>query len=176
MITKDQIEEAVKQSTSIHEVARMLNLTGIPNLIRRCNKYSVDVSHLKIQSRVKLAVKKTCPVCQKKFQGIPSVIEKKTTCSHACANKWFRTGENNGNWNKDRYRTTCFLFHEKACVICKEDKIVEVHHLDGDHYNNNPENLIPLCPTHHQYWHSQYRHIIYDSIMQYVNDFNIPVD
>lgn len=30
---------------------------------------------------------------------------------------------------------------------------LEVHHLDNDHGNNSPENLVPLCPFCHQVFH-----------------------
>ena len=97
----------------------------------------------------------------------------KGTCSHGCANKLFRTGENHGNWKQDRYQTTCFAYHKKKCVCCEEDKIVEVHHLDHDKKNNDPSNLIPLCPTHHQYWHSRYKNLIEDMILNYIKQWKI---
>ncbi|MBD3248615.1 hypothetical protein GF336_01045 [Candidatus Woesearchaeota archaeon] len=41
----------------------------------------------------------------------------------------------------------------KKCLICDFDKIVDLHHLDGDHKNNSEENLIGLCPNHHKLLH-----------------------
>lgn len=51
-------------------------------------------------------------------------------------------------------------------------KIVEVHHYDGDRNNNELSNLIPLCPTHHRYWHSKHRSEIKDLVdnFQLYND------
>lgn len=100
---------------------------------------------------------------------------KSVTCSHACANTYFRTGESHPNWKQSSYRTTCFLNHEKRCVVCGEDKIVEVHHLDEDKLNNLPENLIPLCPTHHQYWHSRFRYLIEDKVLGYIKHWKVRV-
>ena len=40
-------------------------------------------------------------------------------------------------------------------MICGFDKIVEVHHRDYNNKNNNKENLIPLCPNHHQMLHTK---------------------
>lgn len=34
------------------------------------------------------------------------------------------------------------------CCIC-EKPLVKIHHIDGDPSNNDPNNLIPLCGTHH---------------------------
>lgn len=116
-------------------------------------------------------VQKNCIVCGKPFVVTARVAKKQITCSYACSNKHFRTGENNGNWKQDYYRTTCFLHHKKECVVCGETNIVEVHHYDENKKNNNPDNLIPLCPTHHKYWHSRYKHLVIDKITQYINNF-----
>ena len=94
-----------------------------------------------------------CVVCR---TPIKNYKHSKGTCSRSCANKHFRSGENNGNFRGTQYTTICFHHHKKECIVCGEDKIVAVHHNDHNHYNNDPENLIPLCPTHHQYVHSQY--------------------
>jgi hypothetical protein len=66
------------------------------------------------------------------------------------------------------YRSICWQHHKKECVVCKEDKIVTVHHMNEDHNDNRPENLVPLCPTHHQYLHSRYRKEIIDIVEDYV--------
>jgi hypothetical protein len=116
-------------------------------------------------------IEKICPVCNKKFGGRKSNISKNKTCSYSCSNTLFRSGENHGKWNKDSYRSTCFLYHEKKCIICNEDKIVTVHHYNKDHNDNRPENLVPLCPTHHQYVHSKYSSLVIDKIDKYVSDF-----
>jgi len=49
--------------------------------------------------------------------------------------------------------------------------IVEAHHLDEDKTNNDPSNLIPLCPNHHQYWHSRYRHLVEDKVYSYIKEW-----
>ncbi len=33
---------------------------------------------------------------------------------------------------------------------CSTDFVLEVHHLDSNAYNNDPKNLVILCPTHHK--------------------------
>ena len=110
--------------------------------------------------------KKDCLVCGSPIKNFRNT---KGTCSHSCSNKLFRTGENHGNWKQDRYQTTCFEYHEKKCVVCGEDKIVVVHHLDHNRKNNDPSNLIPMCPTHHQYWHSRYKNLVEDIVLNYIN-------
>lgn len=32
-------------------------------------------------------------------------------------------------------------------------KVIHIHHMDGNHQNNDPSNLIPLCPTCHKIEH-----------------------
>jgi HNH endonuclease len=108
---------------------------------------------------------KKCPICDTIF------VSSAATCSYSCANKHFKTGKNNGNWKEDSYQSTCFESHKKECVICGETKIVAVHHLDHNHKNNDPENLIPMCPTHHQYWHSRYRELVEPKVRAYIENW-----
>lgn len=110
-----------------------------------------------------------CPVCNNPIKN----YKQNTTCSVGCANTYFRSNENNPNWkeNKTHYRYVCFKYHKKRCVICMEKIIVEVHHYDEDNKNESPENLIPLCPTHHKYWHSRYKYIIAEGVENYRNNF-----
>lgn len=69
------------------------------------------------------------------------------------------------------YRTICWKHHKKKCIICNETNIVAAHHYDGDHNNNDPRNFVPLCPTHHIYVHSVFKHLVIDKIHKYVNSF-----
>ncbi len=40
--------------------------------------------------------------------------------------------------------------------------------MDENHENNDPQNLVPLCPTHHAYWHSRYRFLIENQVVAWV--------
>lgn len=116
---------------------------------------------------------KKCPVCDVSFFGDA------ITCSYSCSNTHFRHANEGGFKYKtdeqlteqNRYRDLCFRYHEKKCVVCLEDKIVEVHHLNEDHSDNRPENLIPLCPTHHKYFHSRYKYIVDPFIEKYFDQW-----
>ena len=66
--------------------------------------------------------------------------------------------------NGNNYRRICFSHHKKECIICGEDKVVAVHHYDENHNNNDLNNLIPLCPTHHLYVHSKYKVLVMEKI------------
>ena len=121
---------------------------------------------------------KTCPICGNEFETKSGHPKEKTVCSHSCANTFYRTGEEHPNHKKDKdlkgetkHRTICFRYHEKKCVCCEEKNIVEAHHYDGNKQNNAPANLVPLCPTHHRYWHSRFRYIIKATVDEYVKKF-----
>jgi len=106
-----------------------------------------------------------CVVCSKPVKNYKT---SKGTCSRSCSNKHFRTGLNNGNFQGNRYQTLCFAYHDKSCVVCGETNIVAVHHNDGNHSNNDPSNLIPMCPTHHAYVHSRFRELVQPTIDEYI--------
>ena len=82
-------------------------------------------------------IEKQCPVCDTLFITGKGSPREKMTCSYSCSNTYFRSGINNPNWKEDSYRSTCFHFHKKECVVCGENKVVEVHHLDENPKNNN---------------------------------------
>lgn len=125
-----------------------------------------------------------CGTCGTLVKREPSQLKKSKSgylfCTKSCAvtynNRILRTGTNHPNYGVNpitgepattNYRTTCFAHHEKKCVVCGEDKIVEVHHMDENHENSDPTNLIPLCPTHHKYWHSRWRYLIEEKVRSY---------
>lgn len=111
---------------------------------------------------------KPCPVCDKLFSS------NSTTCSYSCANTYFKSGNNHPNWIEDsNYRKICFNHHEKICVICGEENIVAVHHIDENHSNNDPSNLVPLCPTHHQYVHSSFKYLVEEKIANYIQNWKL---
>ena len=110
---------------------------------------------------------KLCPICDMPIKNYRTNI----TCSYSCSNSLFRSGKDNPNWKESSYVSTCFLYHEKKCIICGETNIVAVHHRDGNKNNNNPINLIPLCPTHHQYMHSHFKYLIESKIESYILSF-----
>jgi hypothetical protein len=176
-----KLDEEIKNCYSLSQFCRLLgfhvNGTGMRKAKKIISDNNLDISHFdgNLQSKIKYEkIKKECPVCGKLFETQRrGDSREKTTCSHSCSNSYFRSGNKNGNWKDDRYRTTCFLYHKKECVVCGEDKIVEVHHMDENRNNNNPMNLIPLCPTHHQYWHSRYKKEIEDKIYNYIKKLKL---
>ena len=109
-----------------------------------------------------------CKHCSKPIKNYKS---SKGTCSKSCANSFFKVGAGNGNFKGESYQYICFSHHGKKCLVCGEEKIVAVHHLNEDHNDNRPENLVPLCPTHHQYMHSRFKSEIQYIVDDYINNF-----
>ena len=110
---------------------------------------------------------KPCEVCK---TPVKDYKNSKGTCSHSCSNKFFRKLRNKPE-NYKSYSTICWHHHEKKCIVCGEENIVAVHHYNEDHTDDTPHNLVPLCPTHHQYVHSRYKGLVIDTIDKYVEEF-----
>lgn len=168
-ITKQAFQKIVKESVSKSEVCRKLGIagngTGLRTVMELVNKHAVDISHFshkaaidKFQRKYDLIIK-SCPVCGNTFKTSKGHSREKTTCSHACSNTYFRSRENNPNWKAEKsewgYRKICFSKWKKQCIICGFDKVVDVHHFDHNHKNNDVNNLIPLCPNHHMMLHTK---------------------
>lgn len=116
-----------------------------------------------------------CTTCQTNFEVEEREKQFPTKenyyCSKSCANSV--GGKANSKKlledNKLSYRVIAEKHHEKKCLVCGFDKIVEVHHVDEDHFNNKPENLVWLCPNHHQMYHTiEYKDEIKPYIKKYI--------
>lgn len=173
----EKIKEIISKSTNYEQVSKKVfgysNGKSISKLRSLVFNHGIDISHFTNKRKTvkyKIITKK-CPVCGDPFTTKCGVKREKITCSYSCSNIYFRSGEDNGNWKDDAYRSTCFLHHKKECIICGEKNVVAVHHFDHNHSNNSPENLIPMCPTHHQYMHSQYAIILIEQVKKYVENF-----
>jgi hypothetical protein len=116
---------------------------------------------------------KTCENenCQKLFEWFGRENTSKFKVARFCSS--FCSHQRTGFWNSKikNYRVICFKYHEKRCIICGFDKIVETHHYDRNKENNRPLNLIPLCPNHHQMFHSNEYHDEVDVVIkQWIED------
>jgi len=181
------MKEIILKSNSLREVS--IKYFGYVNIITysKIKKYikdnNINISHFSKNPanirRIKYPkIIKICPICENEFETKSGHPREKTVCSHSCANTYYRTGVEHPNYKEDvdlngeaKHRIICFRYHEKKCVCCEEKNIVEAHHHDGNKKNNKPENLVPLCPTHHRYWHSRFRHLIKFVVDEYVKKF-----
>jgi hypothetical protein len=175
------LNKEIKNCYSLSQFCRLLgyhvNGSGMRKAKKLIEDNNLDISHFdgNLKAKIKYElIEKECPVCGTKFITKGNSREK-MTCSYSCSNTFFRSGKDNPNWKEisTQYRSKCFEYHKKECVICKEEKIVEVHHIDEDRSNNDIFNLVPLCPTHHKYWHSEYKEEIEDKIYNYIKEFKM---
>ncbi|MEK6858652.1 MAG: hypothetical protein AABX53_01930 [Nanoarchaeota archaeon] len=63
------------------------------------------------------------------------------------------------------------------CILCGFDKIVDLHHLDHNHKNNNSANLVGLCPNHHKMLHHRtFQQEIYEQLIKKGYSAKKPID
>ena len=112
---------------------------------------------------------KKCERCDKSFvfkgRIKTKAFKSAIFCSRSCANNrqtWW-------NDNATGYRTIAFTHWDKQCAICGFNKVVAIHHIDNNRHNNSPENLIPLCPNHHEMLHSKWSNEVVPLIENIVN-------
>jgi hypothetical protein len=165
------IKTCKTKSEAIRKLYGYHNGSSQKKFERLIENKKINIQHLTSKPSKYETITKICPVCGNEFKTKIGNKEEKTTCSYSCSNTYFRSGSSNPNWKEERYRSTCFEQHKKECIICGEYKIVTVHHYDENRKNNNVENLIPLCPTHHQYVHSRYKDEVMDKIDEYRDNF-----
>ena len=114
--------------------------------------------------------KKICKCCGKEFTWKGREFTKEFArvkfCSRSCSN-------NRQSWwndNATHYRTIALRYWKEECAICGFNKIVAIHHIDENHSNNDPINLIPLCPNHHEMVHSKWSIEVKPTIDKLVRD------
>lgn len=117
---------------------------------------------------------KECQRCGKEYTIVAREKTKKFKDSKYCSRSCSNNRQDWWNENATNYRTIAFQNWKKECVVCGFDKIVVVHHMDENHNNNDINNLVPLCPNHHEMFHSKYRDevepLIIQKIMERVGD------
>lgn len=107
------------------------------------------------------SVKCQCAHCGKEIWKTKSQYARSKTgnvyCSRSCAtsknNMLFKSGENNPNFKGGSYRSNALNIYEHKCCVCgydEDERILEVHHIDENHSNNDISNLCLLCPTCHR--------------------------
>lgn len=109
-------------------------------------------------------IKCTCANCGKELYKAPYQIKNSKSgnvfCNKSCAcsynNSHFRTGENNPNFKDgvykgSHYATIAYREYLWKCACCNNEDpdVIQVHHIDGNHFNNSIDNLIPICANCH---------------------------
>jgi 5-methylcytosine-specific restriction endonuclease McrA len=154
--------EIVDNSLSNLAVLRALGFAekGQYNVIvRKFLQYNeVDTHHFTINGVPKAKTKTlSCINCGNIFETADIPSNKQVTCSRACSNTYFRSGENNGNFTTGAgsYRGKALSYLLKVCNRCgfSDERALEVHHKDRDRENNDIANLEVLCSNCHTIEH-----------------------
>jgi len=94
------------------------------------------------------------------------------TCSRACSGA-YPEYINSRVTNKVGVAASYPIVAKRAgltsCCICGESEVLDIHHLDENHENNDLSNLVPLCPTHHAYLHRGKSDLIFDKLIDYLD-------
>ena len=108
--------------------------------------------HMCITCYKKLMWKPKSIICKRCGRSMP--MHAKGLCA-GCYHFVFRL-EDNKAWNYKKWYNLDPEVYKKItekCVVCGFDKVVDLHHLDENHKNNELTNLIGLCPNHHKMLH-----------------------
>lgn len=134
--SKELLEPIVKESFSKAEVCRRLGLKPVggnyKTLDRKIEEYNLDISHFTGQrwNKGKSFTEETA------IHSLNKVLQKDIIYSSYTLKK----------------RLIKSNIKEDKCEICGisgEEVSLELHHINGDHYDNRLENLQILCPNCH---------------------------
>lgn len=91
--------------------------------------------------------------CGKPIKILQSRIKENNFCSRECGNR-YKNRDKINIIDSTAYRRNAFLYYPHKCKICgwsKDERVLEVHHIDENRDNNDISNLVILCPTCHKY-------------------------
>lgn len=135
--TKEDIQKIVKESTSISEVLRKVHVSDRGGNHQRLKKY---LSENNIDNTTLVGRK----ICRVNRLGIPKKRLSQVLVKHST-----------GNSNSLRNRLLANGIKTWVCEKCGnsvydgEPIPLELHHVNGDHFDNRLENLLLLCPICH---------------------------
>jgi hypothetical protein len=180
----DKLKQTVQTCETLSQVCSAFGYSNNGRNTKRVrailDSLKIDFSHFRegVASKV-YEYTKVCPKCNKEFKVLSNRDgNKKVTCSYTCANKYFswKQGAKNYTGAEDRisYRDVLFNWLKKhnlstACVVCGEQDVVDVHHIDEDRSNNEVDNLIVLCPTHHYSYHRYKTEAVLDKMLEHMD-------
>lgn len=135
----------------------------VTNICKNCKTEFVSKKHPKspqtfcsricaLKNRRK-CIERHCKECHKSFFVSPYLLKISgggTYCSNKCRLQ---------NWNRESlkrqchgsYRENAWKVFEKKCAVCgiSDERLIIIHHKDGNRKNGLIENLIPLCQNCH---------------------------
>lgn len=173
---EDNLELIKERKDSLYSLKSLCTLLGYSDhgrntgvLASFCKQNSIDISHFTSNGKPRSnTLEKICPVCNNTFYTLANLKEK-TTCSHQCANTYFKQAEKIDVSDK-QYAYRAKRAGMTSCCVCGEEEVIDIHHIDEDRNNNLLDNLMPLCPTHHAYIHRGLYSLIEEQILNYLDN------
>ncbi len=139
------------------------NFYSKPSWIERgFGKYCSNECKRKAQ---KTGLTVSCFMCNKEIYKTQKALKGsksgKFFCGKSCQTKWRNSefvGAKHANFitGKSSYKSVLSRANvEKICGLCanKDKRVLAVHHVDENHFNNNIENLAWLCHNCHHLVH-----------------------
>lgn len=105
-------------------------------------------------------IETSCAHCGTKIFKWPSQIQERNYCNRYClAADNPKIANLNGNWQGGKWKfikEQTMIRDNYRCVICGFELIVHVHHITplSDGGTNDFNNLITVCPNHHEMIHA----------------------
>jgi hypothetical protein len=173
---RDNLELIKSSKDQCHSLKALCKVLGYSEhgrntgaLSKFCKEYEIDISHFTSTGvpRVEVAVK-VCPMCGIEFSTRLGGKKEKVTCSHLCANNYFKQAQKD-EVGPEQYSIRAKRMGMDSCCVCGEREVLDIHHIDMDRSNNTMDNLMPLCPTHHMYIHRGKLDLIIDRIEEYLD-------
>ncbi len=148
--------------------------TSVVRLLLDTN--DIDYSHFTNGGKAAIIEERICPQCSKSFtvRTTDKKDNSKVTCSHACGNIYFahKQGGSNRQSGIGSYRKDIYTYYKEhnlvlCCCHCGEIDpiIIDIHHIDENRYNNELDNLVPLCVRCHRTWHKTGNSDIFNSLV-----------
>lgn len=141
--TKEILEPLVINSTSVNQVLIKLNLKlsgGNHAHIKRCIKFhNIDTSHFK------------------GYATNTGIVSPRRLSKEEFISKYLKASDENKSINTYSIKNKLFRYNlkNKICEVCKntiwqnKEIPLELHHKDGNRWNNKLDNLMILCPNCH---------------------------
>jgi len=121
------------------------------------------------RGRKEKKVLRECETCGREFYAVPSKIKigRGRFCSRPCFDKWhskYLVGERSSNWKGGYIRITEYRKKVEDFIGRKLVKGEIVHHIDGDHSNNDIGNLFLCKSNNHQIMHWNLMKVAYQMV------------
>lgn len=136
----NNIKQIFQESFSMNDVSIKLygysNVSSKKKVLNIIKENNIDISHFGLgKKNIKHErIERCCPICQTPFITPCGGRGERLTCSRSCSNKYFRHGENNPNFDKDKYKETYekvsktllsneisreYKYKNRKCPICE---------------------------------------------------------